>query len=42
MEGQEYKHLLDYMNEKKDRKNSIFDPPLYVLKFAFNHLETLL
>ena len=24
MEGQEYKHLLDYMSEKKDRKNSIF------------------
>jgi hypothetical protein len=25
MEDQEYKHLLDYMNEKKDRKNSIFE-----------------
>jgi hypothetical protein len=25
MEGQEYKHLLDYMSEKKDRKNSIFE-----------------
>jgi hypothetical protein len=25
MEGQEYTHLLDYMSEKKDRKNSIFE-----------------
>jgi hypothetical protein len=25
MEGQEYKHLLDYMSEKKDRKNSKFE-----------------
>jgi len=25
MEGQDYKHILDYMSEKKDRKNSIFE-----------------